>query len=370
MRESPFEKILRNSTAYQQAPSLQISRKIFADLTQLIIAGELQDVQKDEALEIANVINNPNLTEWLKTSEQKAEKSISPVKILPFIINKIWEGESVESIKTLLMQSKRVNLDLLSSRVELELEDQYKSATLVNGRVLSAIVQLFPKIKKLNLRNCKALKNEDLEYLNELFNILTLDLSYTSITDEGLKSLQNLERLTNLFLSYTPITGMGLQNLQNLKYLYFLDLSHTSITDKGLESLQNLKHLNILYLSGTAITDAGLQTLQNVPYLWHLDLSHTPITDKGLPSLKNLTNLTNLVLNNTSITDEGLKSLPNLSYLDLRYTSITDEGLENLKAQKKLTILHLTKSDKITEKGIESLKAALPNLEVYYSLAD
>jgi len=97
-----------------------------------------------------------------------------------------------------------------------------------------------------------------------------------------------------------------------------------------------------------------------------LDLGNTEASDQTLEALAGFKNLTRLHLENTEVSDEGLahlKGLENLEYLNLYGNEITDEGLQHLTSLKKLKKLYLWQT-KVSESGIETLKTAIPTLNV------
>jgi hypothetical protein len=135
-------------------------------------------------------------------------------------------------------------------------------------------------------------------------------------------------------LHSTGVTDADLEPLQGLTTLSTLNLYGTKIADAGLKYVSGLTNLQILYLNETAVTDAGLPYLQKLTHLRELGLNRTHVTDAGLSSLKGLINLSSLTLSGPQITDQGLvqlKGLPNLRQLFLSGTSVTPAGVQELK---------------------------------------
>jgi hypothetical protein len=99
--------------------------------------------------------------------------------------------------------------------------------------------------------------------------------------------------------------------------------------------------------------------------IW-VSLAGTGTTDKGLTHLRNFKHVTRLHLGNTLVTDAGLAQLKDLNYLEslnLIGTNISDEGIQQLSSLRNLRRIYLWKTH-VTSKGAESLKEALPNVEV------
>jgi hypothetical protein len=139
--------------------------------------------------------------------------------------------------------------------------------------------------------------------------ITMIDLHRSHVTDSDLQLLEDLTTLRSLNLYGTRITDSGLVHLTNLKGLVTLHLNSTAISDAGLARLQNLKGLGELGLYGTHVTNAGLQYLKGMSNLHKLILSGPAITDLGLKHLEGLHNLQELVLSKTSVTANGVREL-------------------------------------------------------------
>ncbi len=123
-----------------------------------------------------------------------------------------------------------------------------------------------------------------------------------------------------------------------------INLNQKKVRDADLEGLKPLKYVTELHLQESHLTDVGVAHLQDFKQLQELDLHKSLyISDKGL---------------------ESLKYLPRLTKLELSYTRISDKGVEHLAALKSLKTLHLT-GTRVTAEGVKTIKAALPNCEVF-----
>jgi len=114
------------------------------------------------------------------------------------------------------------------------------------------------------------------------------------------------------------------------------DLSRTSVTDKDLAMLNGLKALQAIVLTETQISDTGLGYLQRLPSLRGLYLSRTRISDEGMAHVGRLTSIDTLGLSHTSVTDTGLQHLAYLVRLQTIFatdTKITKEGIAKLKSR-------------------------------------
>jgi len=148
-----------------------------------------------------------------------------------------------------------------------------------------------------------------------------------------------------------------------------VDLDGRDIRDEQLSQLATLSDLKSLNLSNTAITDVGLNHLASLKKLKFLYLFGTRLTDTGMPSIATLPRLEVLCLDATEITDIGLKTLEDLPRLEKLHVhsraKITDVGLESLHRHARLFELRIG-GPHISEKGIDALKAALPNCNIVY----
>jgi Leucine-rich repeat (LRR) protein/tRNA A-37 threonylcarbamoyl transferase component Bud32 len=272
------------------------------------------------------------------------------------------------------------------------------------------------RLRWLRLRNIDV-TSAGLAHLEGLTNLDTLDLEGTSVTDDGLKHLRRMSRLKHLFLNDRRITDAGLEYFKQLTSLERLALHGMQITAAGLAHLGELVNLTELYLGESSIGDAHLEQLGRLPKLTLLGLANTRVSDAGLEQLKRLTNLKQLDLHGTPITDTGLAHLQplkqlerlnlggtkvsdagpkflqplNLNQLDLRETAVGDPGLKHLRTLKNLSLLYMggtRVSDagladlaalnweggqlelidtRISAKGIASLRAALPKVQLTWS---
>jgi hypothetical protein len=126
----------------------------------------------------------------------------------------------------------------------------------------------------------------DLELLQALTGVRTLNLYGTRVTDAGLKHVGGLNSLQTLYLNDTPVTDAGLPHLQGLTGLKELGLDRTRVTDEGLPQLKKLAALNKLVLGGPQITDRGLRYLKDFRSLKSLLLDGAGVTPDGIRELK------------------------------------------------------------------------------------
>lgn len=92
-----------------------------------------------------------------------------------------------------------------------------------------------------------------MKYLEPLTHIEDLCLDGTSVTDGDLECIQNMKSLVSLDLSNNPITDAGLERLERLTRLRFLTLDNTQTTDAGVKRLcRKLPRLQVKRASAKA----------------------------------------------------------------------------------------------------------------------
>lgn len=165
------------------------------------------------------------------------------------------------------------------------------------------------------------------------------------------------------------IDGRELRHLEGLPSLEKLNLGEVDgLSDEAMVFVGKLTTLKELDLGDAAISSAGLRPLTKLKQLTRLQLGWTrDVGDAGLPLIAKLANLESLGLGGTKVTDAGLPvlaALPNLKELALPGTAVTDRGIASLAGCRALTTLTLGAKSKVTPKGIDALKRALPNLAV------
>lgn len=91
--------------------------------------------------------------------------------------------------------------------------------------------------------------------------------------------------------------------------LVSLDLTATSVTDRGLAVLASAKQLRQLKLGETAIGDEVLPMLSGLPSLQSLNLYGTRVTSAGIDSLRNCAALSHLYLWDTAVDSDAVGRL-------------------------------------------------------------
>jgi serine/threonine protein kinase/Leucine-rich repeat (LRR) protein len=139
----------------------------------------------------------------------------------------------------------------------------------------------------------------------ESFDIRSVNLSGTGVSDDDLYALNDVPNLQDLSLARTRVTDDGLVHVRQLEGLWSLDLANTQISNEGLSHIERLTQLRDLNLTKTKVTDQGMARLAPLTELTKLYLSDTAIGDSGLKQLERLSGLKYLALNGTFVGDVG-----------------------------------------------------------------
>ena len=113
-----------------------------------------------------------------------------------------------------------------------------------------------------------------------------------------------------------------------------------------------------------------LKKYQKNPDGWVVDVrleDHPRFDDKAIDHVVQFKRLHSLSVRGSSITDAGfekMQSLKHLKRLWMGYTEITDRGLGYLEKIPSLRQIWAWNADKVTEKGLDSLRRAVPDLAI------
>ncbi len=227
----------------------------------------------------------------------------------------------------------------------------------------------FPTLTFLTLSN-QNVRDGDLEFLcAKLPNLSWLEIPGTHVTDASVPHLARLRSLHTLYIHDTQITDAGIAPLARLPILGELWLDGTQLTARSAEYLNQCPKLSVIRL----FVPERVAALRNIKLLREsIGLVVAAITDTELASLSDAVQLSRLSLGySPSLTSAGLRhlqSLTNLTYLNLDRTSVDDEGLKYLEGMKKLRTLDL-RNTKVTAAGVARLQKALPDCEIFSSVA-
>jgi serine/threonine protein kinase/formylglycine-generating enzyme required for sulfatase activity/Flp pilus assembly protein TadD len=215
------------------------------------------------------------------------------------------------------------------------------------------------RVVVVDLKDIKAVNDENLANLRSLTACRHLNLDGTGITDVGLKYLKDLDSLEQLRICYTLTTSQGLKHLRRLKSLRCLIMVGARLDDAGVEVLKEFPSLTTLEITGNSLTDASMAHLGSMKRLKGILFGYTGITNRGFEYLRDMPELEGLWIVHLRLVDgQGVVKLANLPNLKILYTEnvpLDDSQLKELTRLKKLTILGLSGS-KVTDSGLESLK--------------
>jgi beta-lactamase regulating signal transducer with metallopeptidase domain len=233
------------------------------------------------------------------------------------------------------------------------------------------VTQLGPLVPVGHLSGLKALilpsgkfDVQDVECLQGLSQLESLDLAHDRLTDSAMPYVGGLNSLRSLRLYAPEVSDNGLKQLQGLTRLNALTLNNCQITDQGLLYLGNMIALERLQLIQTKISDGGLAHLQQFKRLMRVALVDNDITDAGLAHIDDLPHLARVFVK--GIGDVGivhLSKLPSLRTLQILDANLSRACIAHLKSMKSLQELTIS-GDVIPDGLFAMLRDALPDCKV------
>ncbi len=242
-----------------------------------------------------------------------------------------------------------------------------------------------PHLERLDLSHTR-ITDEGLLLLKPAPTIKDLNLYYAElITDQGISAIKDWKHLKRLNVRGTRVSDGTLEIISRLTDLEALDIANTPITDNGLDFLITLTSVKEPSLGARRLSDGLLEVLRLLPTLTYLDLSGPRLTDrpdvvfgnrtgesgvmdeKKARAIAELKELRVLKLGYSNISADGLKILTSLNQVEklgLQACSrIDDRAMTELVNWKSLRYVDL-QDTKVTEKGLEELRKARPDLVV------
>lgn len=163
--------------------------------------------------------------------------------------------------------------------------------------------QRCPTITRLRLRITGESLSRELQYVQKLVSLQSLDCSGTRIEHQGLLNISEMTQLLHLDVSRTPLDDESIPTIARLKSLESLDISHTKISGRLLKELVEFPRLTSLHITGMKASAAELKEITKIRGLQTLDLSETPADDQFLQAIKTHQTLSAVSLGGTAVTD-------------------------------------------------------------------
>ena len=169
------------------------------------------------------------------------------------------------------------------------------------------------------LANRKDLQQSDLEQLSKVKDqIISIDLSNSSLNDEQCKIIAGFPHVQKLFLENTDVSDKGIQSFAALKYLEYLNISRTNVTEHSLPTLQNFPSLRRVYFYETNIPVADLKAYQQSRM--GLTIGYTPDLSSDTAFRGRLTDPTIKIDSNIFLKYASVDMTYRLKSVQIRYT--------------------------------------------------
>jgi len=178
----------------------------------------------------------------------------------------------------------------------------------------------------------------NLNGLNQLVNLKSLNIEGNQLTDEALSQITPLANLKKLSLGYDDITQSGLRHLRGLRLTSLTIWNMEEIEDTGFLHICSIRTLKTLSMPECGIQTVCLGYLPNMQ-LTKLNVCWSHVGEWGLFHIREMSSLEVLEIEANTICDEGAAHL---------------SGMQNLKTL--LLVGDIVKMDRIRE--------LLPNISV------
>jgi len=232
--------------------------------------------------------------------------------------------------------------------------DKYLLLILLRNRISNLqLLEKFPNLEELELKFLPFPENDVPKWMKLIAKLGIINPSKRNKID--LKPITKLKNLKNVNIYGCNIKSLKpLLKMKDIQSLRFSDSKYDNI-----KYISNLTNLQTISFSKIGITD--LKVICGLTKLEKIVIDRESFTN--LEPLKYLTNLQFLTLQDCKFSDlEPLKELKNLQNLRLSGCKFT--GLEAIKEITSLQTLYFTDCPNITDKQVEDLYKALPNLRI------
>ncbi|MBC8290421.1 MAG: hypothetical protein H8E37_08900 [Planctomycetes bacterium] len=210
-----------------------------------------------------------------------------------------------------------------------------------------AIAKRLRNVTVVSLTNPRV-RNEGVDAIESFTSLRHLTLKGNLFDDFAADVAGRIYQLESIDLSATSVTNRGAVKLKRLKKLRYLRLANTRITQGGCAWLKNLADsLDTLDLGGTRIVDSDCKSIAAAPKIRYLNVSMTGITDDGVNDLAGLVKMEGINLNGTAITEKSLVVLgkwPHLREAKLACTNIPFADIKRFLKESSVSIVTVDKS--------------------------
>ena len=159
-----------------------------------------------------------------------------------------------------LVSEKKITTQEPRSTDEIKLDDASGQAIVNSGIHISDVdegkgIRVVSSVDPEN-----AMEDKDLAVLLPIaFDVVSLDLTNSKITDQGISSIVKLSNLKKLILEGSSgITANGIKNLKDLSRLEYLNLIHIKLDDSLIDVLIEMESLRQVYLFQTELSEEAI----------------------------------------------------------------------------------------------------------------
>ncbi len=342
------------------------SIKALKNLTEL----SLEACKISEIKGLENMLNLSSLNLSLnKISEIRELHKLINLNSLNLSNNKIEDITPLSSNINLMSLNLKGNKEIKGNR-EAYSEDERKALDKI-GEILDREGNIYLDVDKLGIfTNYKSLdlSNQNLttlEFLREMTQLTSLNLSNNQITleDETSKEiLRNMTNLKTLSLANNKLTNISAIN--NLKGLVSLNLNSTNVNLVEIEDIiSNLNNLKVTNEELKTIINCNPNKITRLKLDNNRDLT-------GIPNFSVLTNLKELNLRNTGVKDfTSISQIKSLKSLDLSANNLHDKEKIDFSQLINLTNLNLS-NNSLWSEDLESLKPLKNNANLVIDLSN
>src|SRR3989338_4358985 len=171
---------------------------------------------------------------------------------------------STRDIMLLSMISKKYYKNIMCNIAIMKCHEFTLNKKVENLRIFD---KLRYKVYNINLNSNKYIKDEDFNYLKNIYILNMSDCCQYTITDKAFENLRHIYSLNMSRCRQKTITDKAFKNLKGVHTLDMSACNQVTITDKAFKNLQGIYSLDISGCDQEHITDKAFDNLKGIRYL-------------------------------------------------------------------------------------------------------